>query len=264
MRRKLLARLLATAAALTALAAALTLFVGSGFAQGSAAQADYAPQNTAPPAISGSTTVGSTLTAATGSWNSPTQPSFSYQWQRCDDKGNGCSAIGGATSSTYVLQTGDVVTAQTPSGSTPATSAQTAVVAEAGPAGAIKLPNGKTSIPASSVVLPARLVIDGLEFQPSRVHERQPFLARFHVSDTRGNVVRNALVYALGLPYSWVEKGIEVRTDTQGWATMTITPSQKLPTSRGHALVIFVRARVEGQPPLAGASNRRLVQILTD
>jgi RHS repeat-associated protein len=41
-----------------------------------------APGNTAPPTISGSAFVGSTLTGTTGSWaNSPT--SYSYQWQRC-------------------------------------------------------------------------------------------------------------------------------------------------------------------------------------
>ncbi len=158
------------------------------------------------------------------------------------------------------------VTATDSSGSTSATSAQTAVVAAtapAGPAGAIKLGNGKTSIPASSVTLPARLVIDGVRFQPSRLHGRASFLAQFHVSDTRGYVVRDALVYALGLPYAWVKNSTEVGTAQDGWASVTITPSAQLPTSRGHALVVFVRARVQGQPVLAGSSARRLVQVTT-
>ncbi len=268
MTRRLLSRLLAAAATLTALVAALTLFAGSGFAQGSAAQADYAPQNTAPPAINGSATDGSTLTATTGTWNSQSSLTYSYQWLKCDANGNACAAINGATASTYVVPSGDVgstlrvgVTAHNSSGQTSATSAQTAVIAQAGPQGAIKLPDGRTSVPASSITLPQRLVIDGVKFQPTQLHGRSPVVAQFHVSDTRGYVVRDALVYALGLPYAWVQSGTEVRTGTDGWATLTVTPSVKMPTGRGHALVIFVRARVEGQDVLAGASSRRLVQI---
>ena len=43
MTRRILPRLLVAAATLTALVAAVTLFAGSGFASGSAAQANYAP-----------------------------------------------------------------------------------------------------------------------------------------------------------------------------------------------------------------------------
>jgi hypothetical protein len=45
--------------------------------------------------ISGTTAVGSTLTAATGTWSG--SPSYTYQWRRND------VSIGGATSSTYLL-----------------------------------------------------------------------------------------------------------------------------------------------------------------
>ena len=87
------------------------------------------PVNVSVPVISGSTLVGGTLTSTTGTWNnSPT--SFAYQWQR------GTSDIGGATSSTYTAVTADVgstlrcvVTATNASGSVPAASANTAVVA---------------------------------------------------------------------------------------------------------------------------------------
>ena len=76
-----------------------------------------------------------------------------------------------------------------------ATSAQTAVVTAARPAaGAIKMSNGQTSVPASSIDLPERLIVDGVRFTPtaSRAARRSP--GRFHVSDTRGYVVRDALV----------------------------------------------------------------------
>src|SRR2546430_9233500 len=39
----------------------------------------------------------------------PNTPMFlSYQWLECDNLGNGCTAISGATSQSYVLLAGDV------------------------------------------------------------------------------------------------------------------------------------------------------------
>ena len=77
---------------------------------------------------------GSTLTGSTGTWDySPT--SYAYQWQRCDAAGANCVDIGGATSSTYVVQAADVthtlvlaVTATNAAGPATATSDPTAVV----------------------------------------------------------------------------------------------------------------------------------------
>src|SRR5205823_4090698 len=94
-----------------------------------------APGNTTPPTLSGTAQQGQTLTEAHGSWtNSPT--SFAYQWQRCNSDGTSCVAISGATNQTYVLVAEDVghtlrvqETASNAGGSSsPATSAQTAVV----------------------------------------------------------------------------------------------------------------------------------------
>ena len=84
---RLLPRLLAAAATLTALAAAVTAFAGSGFAEGSAAQANYAPRNTTVPTIQGAAQVGQTLTATSGSWSTQTTPTYSYQWELCDAGG---------------------------------------------------------------------------------------------------------------------------------------------------------------------------------
>jgi len=93
-----------------------------------------APANTALPAISGSATVGQTLTTSDGTWsNSPT--GFAYQWLRCNGGGNNCSPIAGATQKTYVVAAADVgktlrarVTATNADGSTSADSAATAAV----------------------------------------------------------------------------------------------------------------------------------------
>ena len=117
-------------------------------------------------------------------------------------------------------------------------------------------------MPATSVALPERLIVDGVRFTPNRAHHtRGAFVGRFHVSDTRGYVVRDVLVKVTGLPYSWARGSAEVRTDQTGWATVTIVPTRNLPLGRRAALVMFVRARIEGQSLLAGSSTRRLVQV---
>jgi hypothetical protein len=268
MTRRFIPRLLAAAATVAAIVAALTAVAGTGFAQTSAAQANYAPVNKAAPATSGNAQVGQTLTASNGTWTSDTTPTYRYQWQRCDAQGNACTAITGATAQTYTLQSADlaktirvVVTASNASGSSSATSAQSAAIADSGPQGAIKLSNGQTSVPATSVALPERLIVDGVRFTPNRLTTRGAFVGRFHVSDTRGYVVRDVLVKVTGLPYAWARGSAEVRTDQTGWATVTIAPTRNLPIGRRAALVMFVRARIEGQSLLAGSSTRRLVQV---
>jgi len=92
-----------------------------------------APINTVLPAISGSTTVGATLTCSQGTWsNSPT--SYAYQWLQ--DGSN----ISGALSSTYVIASGDqghtlscTVTATNVTGSTPATASGVSIPASGVP-----------------------------------------------------------------------------------------------------------------------------------
>jgi hypothetical protein len=78
------------------------------------------PTNTVAPVISGSLSVGSTLTTTNGTWSGT--PTYAYQWKR--DGTN----ISGATNQTYVLVTGDIgasitcVVTATSGGSTSATS----------------------------------------------------------------------------------------------------------------------------------------------
>src|SRR5207244_7697859 len=118
-----------------ALAAAASVLVGVGSAVSQAV-----PANTSLPSISGSAKDGSLLTASNGSWtNSPT--SFAYAWQRCDNSGGSCAAIGGATSKQYTLTSSDVnnrirvqVTATNSYGSGAATSPPTNTVPATGQA----------------------------------------------------------------------------------------------------------------------------------
>lgn len=94
---------------------------------------ELAPRNTAAPTISGSPVVGQTLTASSGTWSG--QPSFAYQWQRCDSAGSSCVDLAGATGSTYVVTQADLgatlrvnVTGTNEAGSATASSAPTGVV----------------------------------------------------------------------------------------------------------------------------------------
>jgi hypothetical protein len=93
------------------------------------------PVNTSPPAISGTPQAGKTLTASTGTWTGSQPISYSYQWQRCDTSGAGCSPVAGATSASYPVTSTDVgstmrvvVTATNANGSANAASAATTVV----------------------------------------------------------------------------------------------------------------------------------------
>ena len=109
---------------------------------GAGAAAQTAPVNTAPPTISGTPTVGQTLTAANGTWsNTPT--SYDYQWLRCNSTGGSCVNVANGTQKTYTLVGADAnhtmrvkVTATNADGSSSAQSAQTDPVAPAS-AGAV-------------------------------------------------------------------------------------------------------------------------------
>jgi hypothetical protein len=95
-----------------------------GFGSGAATSAPpTSPVNTAAPVISGTTTVGSTLSTTDGTWTGTPTPTFTYQWKR------GGTAISGATSNNYALVTADAgatitvtVTATNTAGSASATS----------------------------------------------------------------------------------------------------------------------------------------------
>jgi hypothetical protein len=236
---------------------------------GVATAAGTAPANAAAPTITGTPQDNLTLTAIGGTWNGTAPVALSYQWLRCDANGNACAPIPGATGSTYKGTSADVghrlrvaVTGKNALGSSTATSAPTGVVAAAGPAGAIKLADGATSIPITSVSLPDRLVISRVAFDPPVIPSRtRPITARFRIVDSKGYVVRDALVYAIGVPSNRVTVPPETKTDQSGWATVVYQPLRGLPLKRGARLTIFVRARKPGESVLGGVSTRRLVSI---
>jgi len=220
-----------------------------------------APVNTSPPSISGTPKENQVLTVAPGGWTGSPAPTFTYQWQRCATAG-ACADIAGAVATTYTTGSVDVgntllvkVTATNGKGATLATSQETSLIAPA-----LATTGGK-AISVTQVSLPNLLTIDNLHFTPNPLRTRGAFTARFHVSDTRGFSIQGALVYAIGLPYSWLRNAPEAVTDASGWATITLQPTAAMPLSRGGALVLFVRARKPGDNLLAGVSTRRLVQL---
>jgi hypothetical protein len=227
-----------------------------------------APQNSVPPTISGTTTEGQTLVGADGTWAGAAPIAFTYAWSRCDATGAACTAITGATSKTYVLVAADndktlrlSVTAKNTPGSQTQTSAPTAVISALAPASVVTLPTGGKSIDAVDVKSPAQLIIDKVAFSPNPLRSRAAFTAKIHISDTRGFSVRNALVFVQGLPFGRSSTPAEVKTGSDGTATLTLIPTHKLPLQDGATLVMFVRARVAGDRLIAGASARRLVNL---
>jgi len=233
------------------------------------APAANAPVNTALPAISGTVSVGSTLTSSTGTWsNSPT--SFAYAWNRCDQLGNSCAVVTGATGQTYVLQQVDVgttlrvmVTATNAGGSASATSAQTAVVPAVPVPPATGCPSGTGTIEIGDVSSPARLLIDRQTVTPGIVTPSAKTLTmHFHVTACGGRPVQGALVYATAVPYNQYSIPPEATTGADGAALLTMSQLTGFPAARQQQLlVVFARARKAGEPITGGISSRRLVSF---
>ena len=227
------------------------------------------PVNTSLPAVRGTMTVGQTATADPGSWTGKEPISFSYRWLRCNTQGGECASIGGATSRTYRLASADVnhklrfnVTARNSIGSTTVMSGESATVEEPLPSGAIRLPSGEISIPATSVPSTARLIVSVVQFSPNPVTSRtQPLTVRVRVKDTRGFVVRDALVFVRSTPR--VTAGGDRQASTvDGWVTYQLAPNGNFPQPRnGFNVQFFVKAYRSGDPVLAGIAAYRLVQV---
>jgi hypothetical protein len=238
----------------------------------SPAPSPNAPQNVSPPTISGDTSAGSTLTASPGSWNGSQPMSFRYQWEICGANGNACHDVNGASGTTYQAKSGDAgntlrvrVTASNSNGTATETSAPTARISSTpapAPTGCPKLAAGAAAVNVADVAAPARLQID--RFVPSSVitSSTGSLSVRFHVSDTCGQPVNGALVYATAVPYRQLTIPAEATTDASGWVTLTFSRLSGFPASRHQQLmVMFVRARRSGDSALAGISTRRLISL---
>ena len=118
-------------AALALLVFALTAGIGS-------ARTTVAPNNTAPPTISGKAQVGELLKADNGTWTGTAPITYTYQWRICDNNGGACHDIAGASGNEYTLKAADQgntvrvqVTGKNADGSDTSTSVPTALIAAA-------------------------------------------------------------------------------------------------------------------------------------
>jgi hypothetical protein len=228
------------------------------------------PVNTSTPLVRGDLVVGSVVTADPGSWSGRESISFSYRWLRCNTQGGDCSSIGGATARNYRLTSTDLnhkmrfnVTARNPVGTLTVLSGESPIVAEPLPSGAIKLPSGETSIPATSVPRTERLVVSQVVFSPNPVTDAsQVITVRVRVKETRGYVVRDALVFVRSTPRVTTGGDRQVTT-TDGWVTYQLVPNSNFRVRNGYNVQFFVKAYRSGDPGLAGIAAYRLVQVRT-
>jgi hypothetical protein len=258
----------------SALAVALLLAGSAGAVR---ARQAVAPSNTALPAISGTTTVGQVLTATAGSWSGTNPITFTYHWKQCDASGGNCKGVAMNAKSTYTLVASNggntmrvAVTAKNSDGTSEATSAATAVIAPATTPTTTTTPtppsNGCTTmggtVPIANITSPAHLGIDAFQVNPSPVtFGTKALTVRVHIAGCGGNV-QGALVYVTAVPYNMFSIPDEATTGPDGWASLTMNALAGFPVSQNQGLlVMFIRARKNGEDVLGGISARRLVSF---
>lgn len=258
-----------------AMTAVVSLVVGAlafGVASTGSAAPAARPSNKDRPTVSGKPEVGALLVAHRGTWtNSPTD--YDYQWRRCDENGNSCSSIGGATGQEYQLKAVDRgatmrvrVTARSSDGSRSATSTATKVVTNppAPPQTTGCARNGTVAVGELSP--PERLLVDRQEIEPRTVGtSTTAATVRFRVSACGGKPVQGALVYVTAVPYNQFSVPAEVATGADGYAQLDLGRLRGFPaTNVQQLLVMFVRARKDGESVLGGISTRRLISFPVD
>ena len=220
------------------------------------------PVNTTEPSISGTARVGSTLQANRGEWAGEQPITYSFQWLRCNDKGDNCSELSGANDTSYVVRDADTgrtirvrVTARNDRGSSSAISNPTGVV------GSNQPPPG-TGIPVSDLQAAGdRLVVATVQFSPNPVTSRTaPITARVRVTARGGRPVSGAAVFMRATPR--VVQGQTAQTASDGWVTLTLVPNAQFPQPRnGFNVQFFIKASRPGDPGLGGIAGYRLVQV---
>jgi hypothetical protein len=221
------------------------------------------PTNTTEPTISGSPVVGNRLAANRGTWVGEQPITYSFRWLRCNTGGENCSEIGNATDNEYVVVANDVgrtlrvrVTARNDEGARSALSNPTAVVQQAG-----SPPSGGNTVAAGELRATGdRLVVSQVRFSPNPVTSRvQPITVSIRVTDTRGRLVRGALVFIRSVPRRTTGGNLQA-TGSDGWVTYQLQPLDHFPAVNGN-VQFFVKAYRAGDPPLAGVGAYRLVQV---
>ena len=232
-------------------------------------RAQSVPINTAPPVISGELKVGSTLTTTNGTWTGTPPPTFTYQWQRCDENGASCAAISGASTTTYVLKKADAGSTLRVGrhGDEHRRQRELDVGADRRRRARPPRPAARPA-PASSRSptsrSPARLLIDQQATTPSLItSSTNQIVAHSRVTACSGRPVQGApCSRRTVVPYDQFA-GQESTTVADGTVNLTLNRQKRRSRSRSkqQLLVMFVKARKNGEDPLAGISNRRLISF---
>jgi len=226
------------------------------------------PVSTKPPVVSGFAEIGVNLHTTTGTWVGDKPMTFSYQWQRCDKNGNACSAISGAKNDNYTVTKADVdrtirvkVTATNSKGKSSAISDQSAVVV--GTSGGGGGGGSANVVDVKDVPSGERLVVDSVLFNPNPVTSRNVAIEiRVRVKDTRGKLVRGALVFVRSTPVV-THTPSDAATGADGWVTYHVMPEADFPIKNGYNVQFYVKAYRQGDPTLGGIAGTRLVQVAT-
>jgi hypothetical protein len=223
------------------------------------------PTNTTEPSISGSPVVGSRLQANRGEWAGDQPITYTFVWLRCNDKGDNCSEIPGASDTSYEVRDSDTgrtirvrVIARNDRGSTSAISNPTGVVGSNQP----PPPPPGSSVPVADLRAAGdRLVVSTVQFSPNPVTSRTaPITVRVRITARQGRPVSGALVFMRATPR--VVQGQTVATQADGWATLTLVPNRLFPQPRsGFNVQFFIKAFRQGDPGLGGIAGYRLVQV---
>jgi hypothetical protein len=228
------------------------------------------PASSSAPTIAGSPVVGSKLVGSPGTWVGDAPITYSYQWLRCDPAGNACNPISGRTKSEYTPVDNDVgktlrlkVVARNSRGNADAFSTATGPVQDSPNNGVITLPNGEKSVDAKDVPKDQRLVVDQVTFSPNPVTSvNETISVRIKVKDTRGNVVRNAIVFIRSTP-KVTSGGDHAPTATDGWVQYGLQPEKDFPIKNSYSVQFYVKAYRANDPTLGGIYGSRLVQVAT-
>jgi len=215
-----------------------------------------APVNTVRPTVTGTAKQGQTLTATPGTWTGSGTITFALQWWKCAPDGNNCSTIPNATAGTYVLTASDVgfalkmrVTATNSAGSGTAASDLTAAVTASATTtttttttpGTVKLPNGETSIQASSVAATDHLALSKIVFAPTVSHKHHAVSLTFKVQTAAKYDVSGAIASLAASHRTWAKVSPATVTAADGTVSLTITPTKKAPKSGRLTLTVTVR-----------------------
>ena len=247
--------------------AAITMGAVFGVARNGQAASATVPANTAPPIISGDLKVGSTLTTTNGTWTGTPAPTFTYVWQRCDENGASCAAISGATANTYVLKNADggstlrsVVTATNTDGKDSCD--LRADRRRRHRAGLDRLPERHRRVKIADLSPPARLQIDQQTTAPALITgSTNQIITHVRITACSGRPVEGALVEIQVTPYNQFA-GSTGTTVADGTVNITLNRQAAFPaSSKQQLLVMFVKARKNGEDPLGGISNGRLVSF---